>query len=69
MTGEIVGHASEEIMRQYQHVSSAAAREAMDRLSRHFSNALDATPAINSQPKASLSTVSGAAQPSVLGHN
>jgi len=40
--GEIVGHASEEITRQYQHVSSAAAREAMDRLGRHFSKALEA---------------------------
>jgi site-specific recombinase XerD len=39
--GEIVGHASEEITRQYQHVSSAAAREAMDRLGRHFSKALE----------------------------
>ena len=39
--GEIVGHASEEITRHYQHVSSAAAREAMDRLGRHFSKALE----------------------------
>ena len=39
--GEIVGHASEEVTRHYQHVSSAAAREAMDRLGRHFSQALE----------------------------
>ena len=38
--GEIVGHASEEITRQYQHVSSAAAREAMERLGTHFAGAL-----------------------------
>ena len=41
--GEIVGHASEEITRHYQHVSSAAAREAMDRLGRHFSKALESS--------------------------
>lgn len=38
--GEIVGHASEEITRHYQHVSSTAAREAMDRLGNHFAGAL-----------------------------
>ena len=38
--GEIVGHASEEITRHYQHVSSDAAREAMNRLGNHFSGAL-----------------------------
>lgn len=35
--GEIVGHQSEAATRRYQHVSSAAAREAMDRLGSHFS--------------------------------
>ena len=39
--GEIVGHASEEITRHYQHVSSAAAREAMDKLGSHFAQALN----------------------------
>ncbi len=34
--GEIVGHQSEAVTRRYQHVSSAAAREAMDRLGTHF---------------------------------
>ncbi|MEG8035061.1 tyrosine-type recombinase/integrase [Sphingomonas sp. LR61] len=34
--GEIVGHQSEAVTRRYQHVSSAAAREAMDRLGSHF---------------------------------
>jgi integrase len=38
--GEIVGHASEEITRHYQHVSTSAAREAMDRLGSHFAGAL-----------------------------
>ncbi|MEB0286763.1 site-specific integrase [Cryobacterium sp. 10I1] len=38
--GEIVGHASDEITRRYQHVSSAAARDAMDRLGTHFAGAL-----------------------------
>jgi site-specific recombinase XerD len=38
--GEIVGHASEEITRHYQHVSTSAAREAMDRLGAHFAMAL-----------------------------
>jgi integrase len=38
--GEIVGHASEEITRHYQHVSSDAARAAMDRLGAHFAQAL-----------------------------
>lgn len=34
--GEIVGHQSEAVTRRYQHVSSAAARDAMDRLGSHF---------------------------------
>lgn len=34
--GEIVGHQSEAITRRYQHVSSSAARDAMDRLGSHF---------------------------------
>lgn len=34
--GEIVGHQSEAVTRKYQHVSSAAAREAMDKLGSHF---------------------------------
>jgi integrase len=35
--GEIVGHQSEAVTRRYQHVSSAAARDAMDRIGSHFS--------------------------------
>jgi integrase len=38
--GEIVGHVSEDVTRHYQHVSSAAARDAMDRLGKHFAGAL-----------------------------
>jgi len=38
--GEIVGHATEDITRHYQHVSSAAAREAMNKLGAHLSDAL-----------------------------
>ena len=38
--GEIVGHASEAVTRGYQHVSSAAAREAMDKLGTHFAQGL-----------------------------
>jgi hypothetical protein len=34
--GEIVGHQAEVVTRKYQHVSSAAAREAMDRLGSLF---------------------------------
>lgn len=34
--GEIVGHQSEAVTRRYQHVTSAAAREAMERLGSHF---------------------------------
>lgn len=34
--GEIVGHQSEAVTRRYQHVSSAAAREAMDKIGSHF---------------------------------
>jgi hypothetical protein len=34
--GEIVGHQSEAVTRKYQNVSSAAAREAMDKLGSHF---------------------------------
>jgi integrase len=40
--GEIVGHASEEITRKYQHVSTPAAREAMDKLGQHWASALEA---------------------------
>lgn len=40
--GEIVGHASEEITRKYQHVSTPAAREAMEKLGRHWAAALEA---------------------------
>jgi site-specific recombinase XerD len=35
--GEIVGHQSERITQHYQHVSSAAARDAMNKLGAHFS--------------------------------
>jgi integrase len=38
--GEIVGHTSEEITRRYQHVSSSAARDAMDRLGDHLARGL-----------------------------
>ena len=38
--GEIVGHASEGITRHYQHVSSAAARDAMLKLAEHYKVAL-----------------------------
>lgn len=34
--GEIVGHVSEKTTRGYQHVSSPAARDAMERIGRHF---------------------------------
>ncbi len=34
--GEIVGHQSEAVKRRYQHVSSKAAREAMEKLGSHF---------------------------------
>ena len=49
--GEIVGHASEEITRHYQHVSSAAARDAMDRLGTHFAQALTQREARSSADK------------------
>jgi integrase len=39
--GEIVGHASEQTTRRYQHVSSPVAREAMGRLGEHWSKALE----------------------------
>lgn len=39
--GEIVGHASEEITRRYQHVSTPAARAAMDKLGQHWAGALE----------------------------
>lgn len=38
--GEIVGHQSEKVTRQYQHVSSPAAVDAMSRLAGHFAAAL-----------------------------
>ncbi|ARC56038.1 Tyrosine recombinase XerD [Frondihabitans sp. 762G35] len=39
--GEIVGHQSEAVTRRYQHVSSAAARDAIGQLGAHFADALE----------------------------
>lgn len=51
--GEIVGHASVEVTQGYHHVSSAAAREAMERIGDHFAKALNPASTGGSPPRPS----------------